>query len=100
MNIIVQLVTVYQVVRENDDGRETLENVFFEQAEDALERSKRVTWAGKGRPSKAMEAVRFPDGTIRLLGETIIQNSANEEAEKTSARAKLTARERKLLGVD
>lgn len=99
MSVTVSLVTVYEVVGQNDDGRETPENLFFERAEDARERSKPVTWDGKGLPPKAHEAVRFSDGTIRLLGRVVIPDGADLEAEKASARAKLTVREQKLLGL-
>jgi len=100
MSVTVSLVTIYQVMNEDNDGRQYPANQFFERAPDALEASKGGTWSGKGLPPREREAVRFPDGTIRLLGEAVIPDGAEAEREKAVARAKLTPRERELLGVD
>jgi hypothetical protein len=100
MSIAVSLVTVWQVVCDDNDGRPSPSHEFFEREEEAFERSKPGTWSGKGRPPKAQDAVKFPDGSVRLLGDTVILDGALAEREKAAARAKLTPRERKLLGVD
>ena len=100
MSVTVSLVTIYQVMNEDNDGRQYATDRFFERAPDALEVSKDGTWSGKGLPPKEREAVRFPDGTIRLLGEAVIPDGAEAEREKAAARTRLTPRERRLLGVD
>jgi hypothetical protein len=105
VNTNVTLVTIYQVVCEDNDGRESPSNQFFEKASDALEKSKPGTWSGQGRPPKAREGVRFPDGTIRLLGDFVtitpdgMVSTTAEKAERDAAKAKLTRREREILGI-
>lgn len=66
----------------------------------SLEASKGSTWSGKGLPPTERGAIKFSDGTVRLLGKTISLDGSDLEAEKAAARAKLTARERRVLGVD
>lgn len=102
MSITVTLVTVYQVIGDTDDGNPRAFNQFFETAESAHEASIPQTWSRKGRKPDACEAVKFPDGTIRVLGETVIPSvsTADNERQKKAALAKLTPRERQLLGLE
>ena len=106
MNVTVSLVTVYQVVGEDNDGRPSLSNQFFEKESDAFEKSRRQTWSGEGRKPKARDGVRFPDGTIRLLADFVVLTPdglvsiAAEKAEREAAKAKLTPRERRVLGIE
>jgi hypothetical protein len=103
MSISVTLVTVYQVMNDDNEGNPTPSGQFFEEESVAFEKSKPGTWSGKGRPPKAREAVRFSDGVVRLLGETVITIHGTGEmalkAEREAARNKLTRRERKILGI-
>lgn len=105
MSVSVTLVTVYQVMNDDNDGNPVPSNQFFDKASDALEKSKSGTWSGRGRPPKAREGVKFPDGTIRLLGDFItitpdgMVSTTAEKAERDAAKAKLTRREREVLGI-
>lgn len=103
MSVSGTLVTVYQVVYDDDGGNQSLTQHFFEDKSTAFEKSKPGTWSGQGRPPVEREAIKFPDGTIRLLGGTIITvHGTGElalEAERKAARNKLTRREREILGI-
>lgn len=102
MSINVTLITVYQVINDDTEGRAMPTEEFFEDEDAAFQKSKPGTCSGRGREPKAREAVRLPDGSVRLLGRVVVIESASERAlkiEREAARKKLTARERKILGV-
>lgn|SRR5678816_572470 len=103
MNTNVTLVTIYQVVNDDTDGNPSPTGQFFEDDLSALEASKPGTYSLKGRQPVEREAIKFPDGTIRLLGEVVISIHGTGEmalkAERETAKKKLTRREREILGV-
>lgn len=103
MNVSVMLVTIYQVVNDDNEGNPTPSRQFFEDKFTAFERSKSGTWSGWGYPPVEREAIKFPDGNIRLLGDTVITIHETGEmtlkAEREAARNKLTNREREILGI-
>jgi hypothetical protein len=103
MSTNVTLVTIYQVVDDDVEGRPSPTGQFFEDKSVAFEKSKPGTYTREGREPMAREAIKFPDGTIRLLGEVVISIHGTGEmalkAEREAARKKLTRREREILGV-
>ena len=103
MSVPITLVTVYEVVGEDESGNRRPENLFYDSANEAFEKSKGRTWSNKGLPPKEHDAIKLPDGTIRLLGKVVITpygtGADAEKAERDAARAKLTRREREILGV-
>lgn len=103
MSVDVTLVTIYEVIGEDDSGNQRSEGLYYEKEGDALEKSKGATWSGKGLPPKRRDAIRFPDDAIRLLGDVVITSYGTGaeavKAERDAAKAKLTRRERKILGI-
>lgn len=103
VNVKVELVTIYQVMNDDNDGNPVPSGEFAEDAAVALEKSKPGTWSGQGREPNKCEAIKFPDGTIRLLGDVVITIHGSGErarrAERDAAKAKLTRREREILGI-
>lgn len=96
-----QLVTVYQVVNEDNDGNPTPTWMFFDKAGDALTYSKPGTWSGNGREPIKHDALRYWDGRVRLLSKESIHVhlTFNESQERLTALDKLTDREKRLLGL-
>lgn len=103
MSINITLVTVYEVMGEDESGNRKPQDLFYDTANDAFEKSKGSTWSRDGLPPKEHEAIRRPDGTIQLLGKVVITpygtGADAEKAERDAAKAKLTRREREILGV-
>lgn len=103
MSTNVTLVTIYQVVDDDTDGNPSPTGKFFEDGLSAFEASKPGTYSRKGRQPVEREAIKFPDGTIRLLGEVVISIHGTGEmalkAERQAAMKKLTRREREILGI-
>lgn len=101
--LVATLVTVFEVMNEDNDGRQYRTGAFFESESEALERSKDGTWSGKGLAPKRIRAVKFRDGSIRVLGDVVITAYGTGElalkAEREAAVAKLTQREREILGI-
>lgn len=103
MSVDVTLVTVYEVVGVDNDECESPSNQFFSKASDAFEKSKPYTRFGQGRPPKAREGIRFPNGTIHLLGDVVITpydtGAAAEKAECDGTKTKLPRRACEILGI-
>ena len=103
MSTSVTLVTIYQVVNDDVEGNPSPTGRFFEDDLTAFEESKPGTYTHAGRQPIEREAIKFPDGTIRLLGEVVITVHGTGEmalkAEREAAMKKLTRREREILGV-
>lgn len=103
MSFSATLVTVYEVMGEDESGNHRPEGLFYRKAEEAFEKSKGSTWSNKGLPPKEHDAIEVLHGTIRLLGKVVITphgtGAAAEKAERDAAKAKLTRREREILGI-
>jgi hypothetical protein len=98
MKNIVEIVTVFGSVSEDDDGCPREPHVFFKTRAAALEHSKSHTWSSQGR-AEQREAFALDDGRVFLVGAEINLHENREAKEKNDALAKLTSRERKLLGI-
>lgn len=103
MSTSVTLITVYQVIKDATDASPSPTGEFFEDRSVALEKSKPGTYDRKGHEPTEHDAVRLPDGTVRLLGKAVITpygtGADAERAERDAAKAKLTRREREILGI-
>lgn len=93
-----KITTVYEAIAEGTDGRPEHTGKFFESKAEAEAYSAPKTWSGNGRSEQRL-AVETDVRTL-LIEKEIKVRSESDESDTVKALAKLTPRERKLLGLE
>lgn len=93
----MRLIKVYQPVTQDNDGCEIPSHIFFRNRSDA---EKMCNGWGAPPAPKERDAVLLDDGQVWLLErEPVPLYHSHEDMEKKVAVAKLTDREKQLLGI-